>query len=197
MALAIVNCAAGLGKNLPLSVVCVGTDRSTGDSLGPLTGTMLFNAGFRGHLWGTLDAPVHAENLSLIHPKTQKPDTLLIGVDACLGSNKDIGCVMVRTGPLKPGLGVRKKLQPLGDLHIAGVVNIGGFMEYAVLQNTRLSLVVKMAQIIAAGLLKADVLLRGTNWESITKAPERLTLEEKDMALQISLLPWEIAQWLL
>jgi len=33
-----------------------------------------------------------------------------------------------------------------------GVVNVGGFMEYFVLQNTRLSLVMRMADVIAEGL---------------------------------------------
>jgi hypothetical protein len=33
-----------------------------------------------------------------------------------------------------------------------GIVNVGGFMEYMILQNTRLSLVMKMAEIISAGI---------------------------------------------
>jgi hypothetical protein len=48
----------------PIVIVCVGTDRSTGDSLGPLVGTAL--ARFHSplfHLYGTLDEPVHAVNL--------------------------------------------------------------------------------------------------------------------------------------
>ena len=30
-----------IGKNQPIVFVCIGTDRSTGDSLGPLVGTLL------------------------------------------------------------------------------------------------------------------------------------------------------------
>src|SRR5690625_2282795 len=44
--------------------ICIGTDRSTGDSLGPLTGTFLSR--FRPkniHVYGTLHHPVHALNL--------------------------------------------------------------------------------------------------------------------------------------
>ncbi|MFP3381143.1 DUF1256 domain-containing protein, partial [Bacillus sp. SIMBA_069] len=52
-------------------------------------------------------------------------------------------------GALKPGAGVGKELPPIGDASITGVVNVGGFMEYFVLQNTRLSLVMKMATQIA------------------------------------------------
>ena len=45
-------------------IVCIGTDRSTGDSLGPLVGSKLLQMGFRDqHLFGTLYQPVHAMNL--------------------------------------------------------------------------------------------------------------------------------------
>jgi hypothetical protein len=37
-------------------------------------------------------------------------------------------------------------------MHITGVVNTGGFMDFLVLQSTRLSVVMKMADIIARGL---------------------------------------------
>ncbi|MNN53765.1 hypothetical protein D3C81_1685430 [compost metagenome] len=37
-------------------------------------------------------------------------------------------------------------------MHITGIVNVGGFMEYLVLQNTRLSLVMNMADVIARGI---------------------------------------------
>ena len=37
-------------------------------------------------------------------------------------------------------------------MHVMGIVNISGFMEYMILQNTRLSLVMKMADIISAGI---------------------------------------------
>ena len=56
-----------------------------------------------------------------------------------------IGQVRHKQGPLKPGAGVNKDLLPVGDEHIIGIVNVGGFMEYFILQNTRLSLVVRMA----------------------------------------------------
>ena len=51
--------------------------------------------------------------------------------------------------PSKPGAAMNKKLPAVGDLHIHGIVNLNGFMEFFVLQNTRLSLVMKMADVIA------------------------------------------------
>lgn len=139
----------------PIVIVCVGTDRSTGDSLGPLVGTAL--ARFHSplfHLYGTLDEPVHAvnleETLTLIHNKYNDP--FIIGIDACLGHSASVGCIQVVDGPLRPGAGVNKQLPPVGDIHLTGIVNVGGFMEYFVLQNTRLSLVMRLSDIIAVSL---------------------------------------------
>lgn len=121
---------------------------------------MLTWGSFQGTIMGDLEAPVHAENLDAAAVRLAGKDGLVLGVDACLGTRQEVGGVMVRAGPLRPGLGVKKKLLPIGDLYIAGVVNVGGFMEYMVLQNTRLSLVMRMAQSIASGIIKADGLLR-------------------------------------
>ncbi len=143
----------------PLTVVCIGTDRSTGDALGPLVGTRLAEwRCARDHIRvvGTLDEPVHAGNLrgaiealGLAGPRAGH----VLAVDACLGRVGSIGYITVGEGPLKPGAGVNKELPPIGDAYITGVVNVGGFMEYLVLQNTRLSLVIKMADAIARGVV--------------------------------------------
>ncbi|MFT8319315.1 MAG: DUF1256 domain-containing protein [Bacillus sp. (in: firmicutes)] len=36
----------------------------------------------------------------------------------------------------------------VGDIHITGIVNVSGYMEFLVLQSTKLSLVLKMANSI-------------------------------------------------
>ncbi|MEK3888876.1 spore protease YyaC [Bacillus sp. FSL K6-3431] len=140
-------------------IVCIGTDRSTGDSLGPLVGTFLQETGLRRfQLYGTLDDPVHAvnldEKLQLIHHTHFRP--FIIGIDACLGKLSNIGSIKLGIGPVKPGAAVNKELSPVGDIHITGVVNVGGYMELLVLQNTRLNLVMKMAKQMANAIIKAD-----------------------------------------
>ena len=50
--------------HIPIILVCIGTDRSTGDALGPLVGTKLEQVGIKNfQVFGTLDEPVHALNL--------------------------------------------------------------------------------------------------------------------------------------
>lgn len=140
-----------------LIILCIGTDRSTGDCLGPLIGYKLKNLIKRFkdvYVYGTLDNPVHAKNLSTtidnIYTNHNKP--FIVAIDACLGKPDRVGFVTVNKGSLNPGSGVNKNLPSIGDINITGVVNISGFMEYVILQNTRLSTVMKMANVISYSL---------------------------------------------
>jgi len=142
----------------PLLFFCIGTDRSTGDSLGPLTGTRLLNLGVdEGRVWGTLDTPVHAANLQVALEKAQTAfrNPYIVAIDACLGRLENVGTVTANRGPLRPGTGVSKTLPQVGHAHVTGIVNVGGYMEYMVLQNTRLCLVMRMAEVIATALASA------------------------------------------
>jgi putative sporulation protein YyaC len=144
-------------RSSDLIILCIGTDRSTGDSLGPLTGSKLQQLDLRpAYVYGTLDEPVHAVNLQEIikQIETDHSKPFIIALDACLGRTESVGYVSIKEGPLQPGTGVNKNLPAVGNLHVIGIVNVGGFMEYMVLQNTRLSLVMKMAEIISQGLYR-------------------------------------------
>ncbi|AFS79860.1 putative sporulation protein YyaC [Gottschalkia acidurici 9a] len=141
-----------------LVIMCIGTDRSTGDSLGPLIGHKLFNSlkSYENiHVFGTLNEPVHAKNLNnnIERIKSSFSNPFIIAIDACLGSKDKIGFINIVNGPLSPGSGVNKTLPAVGDISILGIVNISGFMEYMVLQSTRLSLVMKIADIIASSFV--------------------------------------------
>ncbi|MNM48973.1 hypothetical protein D3C76_277520 [compost metagenome] len=139
-------------------IVCIGTDRSTGDCLGPLVGSALAKYhSSHFHLYGTLEEPVHAMNLkeTLDQIHSRFVDPYIISIDACLGQTSSVGSIQVVQGPLRPGAGVNKELPPVGDIHLTGIVNVGGFMEYFVLQNTRLSLVMRLSEIISNCLYTA------------------------------------------
>lgn len=145
-------------SHVPLIIICIGTDRSTGDSLGPLVGMHLEAYSLPGvFVFGTLDQPVHAINLedtlSMIHSSYKNP--FILAIDACLGKQENIGKIYVSNGPVLPGAGVNKRLMPVGDMHITGIVNVSGFMEYSVLQNTRLSVVMNLSKIISRSIMLA------------------------------------------
>ena len=136
--------------------VCVGTDRSTGDSLGPFVGTMLTEAGVP-NVYGTLDHPVHALNLAKMLERIEEahPDACIVAIDACLEKAKSVGSMELRDGALEPGAGVGRVLPSVGDYNIIGIVSAEGFMEHVALQNTRLSLVIQMAKSITDFILRS------------------------------------------
>lgn len=131
-------------------ILCIGSDRSTGDCLGPFTGYKLENYLIK-NVYGSLHAPVHAANLSAaihtIYLKHQNP--FVIAIDASLGVSEHIGCITLGAGPLTPGLGVQKKLPEVGDIHITGIVNSSVNMDCSLLQTTHLSTVVQIADVLA------------------------------------------------
>lgn len=109
--------------------VCIGTDRATGDCLGPLVGTRLRSLNSSMNVYGTLKDPAHATNLvqvmELIRCSHRHP--LIVAVDACLGSSDRVGFINIKKGSLKPGTALKKTLPEIGDFYISGVVNVGDF----------------------------------------------------------------------
>ncbi|NLM20887.1 MAG: spore protease YyaC [Peptococcaceae bacterium] len=138
-------------KDRPVILLCIGTDRSTGDSLGPLTGTKIQKKRLPGlKVIGTLAEPVHAENLEATLQKINLVyvNPYIIALDACLGSIESVGFITLSPGPLKPGTAVNKELPKVGEIHLTGIVNINGFAQYLILQNTRLNTVWQMSNVI-------------------------------------------------
>lgn len=139
----------------PIVVLCIGTDRSTGDSLGPLVGEKLkFLVRNRVYLYGNLENPVHAKNLLDTIKKIEKQhkNPFIVAIDACLGSLQNVGKIVVEQKPICPGSAMNKNLPKVGDISITGIVNISGTMEFMVLQNTRLFTVMLLADIISKGI---------------------------------------------
>lgn len=141
-------------------VLCIGTDRIIGDSLGPLVGSRLAKTGLLPYVYGTLEDPVHALNLreTLDEIKKRHPFSTIIAVDASLGSKSGIGSISVRGGGLHPGAGVSKNLCLTGDISITGVTNTEDGCPLLSLQTARLSTVMRMAEQIAECILEACVL---------------------------------------
>ncbi len=142
--------------------LCIGSDRSTGDSLGPLVGYKLQQASQQIQpampLFGTLRQPVHAINLeeTMHHIRTKYEDHVVVAIDASIGRYEHVGYITVGMGSLKPGLGVRKNLGAVGDVFITGIVGSGGAWEPLLLQNTRLSVVMELADCIYEGICACD-----------------------------------------
>ncbi|MHA6480604.1 spore protease YyaC [Paenibacillus sp. strain BS8-2] len=137
--------------------VCIGTDRSTGDALGPLVGTMLKEHGWP-RVIGTLAEPCDAhkvEGVAANIPVPAADGTIIIAIDACLGKPQSIGGYVLSSGPIRPGAATGGGLPPIGDFGIAGVVNRHGPKAYFLLQTTSLHLVMEMAKQIVSEINEA------------------------------------------
>lgn len=143
-------------------LLCIGTDRSTGDSLGPLIGYKLKTKKVRQiQILGTLERPVHAMNLEETMRTVRRyyPEHVVVAVDASIGAQNHVGCVTIGKGAMQPGLGVRKHLQEVGDISITGIVGGYGNQDPMMLQSVRLSVVMKMADYICRSVFLVEQFL--------------------------------------
>ena len=140
-------------SSAPPVIMCIGSDRVTGDCLGPLTGHLLvhkYNIG--AFVYGTLETPLTALNLEECYEfiKSAHPKGKIVAVDAALGQSGDVGAIRVKTGGIYPGAAVNKRLPLVGDIAITAVVGCSDFPVKDQLVATRLSFVMRIAEIIAA-----------------------------------------------
>ncbi len=153
------------GKTAGVLFLCIGTDRSTGDSLGPLIGYKLKEKHLeRLEIVGTLERPVHAMNLDTYQTilKIRYPKHVVVAVDASVGNMEHIGYVTLGKGALKPGLGVSKELKAVGDIFITGIVGSCGNYDPLMLQSIRLSVVMRMADCISHSIYLVEKLWENT-----------------------------------
>lgn len=139
-----------------IAVVAIGSDRSTGDSFGPLVGHMLSKYSiFDYDVYGTIHEPVHALNIVETVSKIDTNNTLIIAVDASIGDFSHVGHIGLSDKPIKPGSGVGKDLPPVGDISLTGIVSIAGIggLSNILLQTTSLGMVYKMAEITSKSIL--------------------------------------------
>lgn len=144
-------------RNKTIIFLCIGSDRATGDCLGPIIGyklSKIINQYNDYYVYGTLDEPVHATNLQdtvdMIYHTHE--DAFIIAIDASLGKSDHIGYITIGEGALKPGAGVNKDLPAVGDIYITGIVNFAGLLDHMMLQTTRLNIVMLMADKICQAI---------------------------------------------
>ncbi|AEO93478.1 spore protease [Bacillus phage G] len=137
--------------------ICIGTDRNTGDSLGPFVGTYLNAIGYTNVI-GTIDEPLHALNLEEIVQKIPK-DKYIIAIDSCVSQIEELlHSVTVKNTPVRPGSAVNKKLPSVGDVSI--LVNVcycpKELRELAssVLASVRLSHIIQLSKSVVKSISK-------------------------------------------
>ncbi|MGN0298773.1 MAG: spore protease YyaC [Lachnospiraceae bacterium] len=142
--------------NHPILCLGIGSDRITGDCLGPLIGYKLERVSHGLILVeGTLQRPVHAMNLEQKVEQIERmvPRPIVVAIDAAVGKEEHIGLITLAKGGLKPGLGVNKRLPQVGQISITGIVTSEAEKEPFYLQQISLSMVMEMADCICQGIV--------------------------------------------
>jgi len=111
-----------IGKTV---VICIGSDRVSGDMLGPLVGSSLRE---EYHLpcpvYGAVGESVNGVNLEeyLEMVRRRHEGCPIIAVDAALGKEEDVGRIRLKKGGIQAGGALERRGDRIGDVGIVGVV---------------------------------------------------------------------------
>ena len=145
-------------------IVCVGTDKISGDSLGPMVGSMLRAAGVPCPVYGVEGTTVNGVNLDRYRDFLARcyADVPVIAVDAALGEPDEVGQIRYRRGGVCAGGALGRRSEGLGQLAVLGVVGRRGEDALSALLEVPLPAVEALARRIVAKL--CEVL---TLWEQV------------------------------
>ena len=118
-------------KDLEISkliFLCIGTDRITGDSFGPLVGYKLeelFKNESNIEVIGTLKNILCIHNILDIIKKINNiyDEPFIIAIDAALSNRSNIGRIIVSRSSMNIGAGFGRKSIYVGDISIKGIVS--------------------------------------------------------------------------
>lgn len=132
--------------------LCVGSDKVVSDALAPITASILKNKyGINKDIFGNMEYNINSKNLQETIEKikriSNKPICL---IDATIGEECDIGLIKILRGG-----SFAKALTGgclVGDFSILGVTNCVGVSNKYFLRNTKLKIVIDMANAIAKSI---------------------------------------------
>lgn len=143
--------------------LCIGTDRITGDTYGPLVGHNLkslyktFGGYSNVKVIGDLETQISNFNITKqiekIYIDFEKP--CIIAIDSAVSKKKQVGSIVVEDKGMYVGKAMNKKDYLVGDVSIKGVVSKDfKFPKYNfnLLQNIPLGMIMKMADMTSKGI---------------------------------------------
>lgn len=130
---------------------CIGTDRVIGDSLGPITGTLIKQKYNDLNVYGELDETVTYENirakLDEINQKFNNP--YIVAIDAALSTAENVGKIFIDNQGINFGESLGKNIGNIGNIGIKVVVGVDyndAILNFKTLQNTNMSEIIKLSK---------------------------------------------------
>jgi len=145
------------GEKLPPVFLCIGSNRLSGDRLGPAIGQLLIKKhDARAFVYGTLERPVTRNNVLEVHDFIKRTHGgKLFAIDAALGSNEEKGMISIYRGGLKPAASAGCDLPPVGDLCLTVTVNALSLYGVVALASVREKKINELAENIAQAISDA------------------------------------------
>ena len=157
-----VICQQTAGKEYSnIIFLCIGTDRITGDTFGPLVGyklDRLFKDTSKINIIGNLSQPVCCNNIENVinSINEQYNNPFIVAIDSALSIvPENIGRIKVSEGGLCVGSGLDKNNVHIGDMNIKGIVGRDTrkpIQNFKILQNISLNLVMRLADTVSKGI---------------------------------------------
>ena len=143
-----------LGSDLDFVVLCVGSSKCVGDSLGCAVGSLLkYKYKIPNFCYGDMDKNVDRTNIekyvNFIYDKHCGRQILV--VDSAVGLVFDVGQVKVRYGGIVPRSAIDESFVVVGDVAITGVVSCASGAEFGLL-GVKSDEVMDMANLIARAI---------------------------------------------
>lgn len=105
-------------------ILCVGTQKVSGDMLGPMVGSILTEKyNINSYVYGTLNNPVNGLNIEeyISFIKKIHSKSLIITVDAAMGLKNEVGLVKLKKDGIVAGAAFGRKKKTIG-IGLVGVV---------------------------------------------------------------------------
>lgn len=148
-------------NNLKKVILCIGTSKCIGDSLGPLVGESLYKKINSSNIFilGNLKNNITYQNVGIILNKINKneKDFYVIVIDSALSNKKNIGKIVVCRKKMIIGRALNKPYYSFGNLSIKGIVgeNKENFIKnYKELSNVSEKLIIDMSKKISNKILQ-------------------------------------------
>lgn len=137
----------------------IGSTRSTGDLLGPLSGSMMESEIGSERVFGTIDSPVHALNLLKRLPELDALGAPVVAIDAGLSRDEShIGSIVLEDG-IQPGNAVGKNLPKVGDASLTAILEVeepDDLLSVYRLQSVDFAYTLSMARTVSRILLELE-----------------------------------------
>jgi putative sporulation protein YyaC len=143
-------------------IICIGTDKITGDCFGPLVGTKLINMlekynFYNINIYGSLEKNINYTNVQQLinNINNEHTNSCKIVIDSALSKKENIGKLFITNKKVSLGSGLKKEKLEIGDISITAVVGKDYQIpkyNFKALQNISLNVVMNLADIVANGI---------------------------------------------